>query len=763
MIRRTVGISVAPGTASFIPWLRTQDAASGSDTTIPLPIHPPTASGSVARAVGQDGHILGAFIDAGVLGFYHYDPSTTTYIDLVDLSATDMDLSGRRIVGLATDNAPVFYEAILWDSAQGYRKLGTLPGGFTSIANGISASGRIVVGASESNRLALPFREAMRWHADTGMHPLEPFPANESRESAALATSDANLVVGWYRVGTRLKRAFLWTPREGRRDLQTYLVSELGLGPQLSGWVLEEATRVSADGKIIAGAGIDPTGAIAAWVVDLTDTDRAEARLRPEVSAAGESNWSLHLRCGDIPIAELYVGIIPSASFLYDDPFDFGDCMDTTVNPPFERHCTGASGIGQTVSESSFITLPLDSPIDSTRAATPYLHLIGDGGPANDTLCRPGDAEVLLGSLQFPEPTPELILNAIEAQVGLDDLGARIPDRHLRLIREREPGGVEVSVRPELGNIDGRRWMVSAEAPDAYTSFSFGLIVPPNASGVTFGSCFLSLGIDGRRECEDPDDLGTGIDYTAVRTVGPSANLVSFGLRPDAIYVYIGGQLPTQPLPSFNTPNHRTRLGVFEFDAINTGYAFVPTPTFEGVGLLDSYWSDFVDWTDNQGFGQNSNIPLSGTGYGTGYDPDWDGDGLEDADDRCPYVFSPLNLDDGTLEQLGSVPVSAEVLDNVGNECQCGDMQINHRVNLSDIDDLRDALLDSAFAATFTTAERDFCNSIGPVVPSVDSTTSLNYDCKINDVFTLLKARVGQRPLIPIPGEFPSCPDVFTP
>jgi hypothetical protein len=49
------------------------------------------------------------------------------------------------------------------------------------------------------------------------------------------------------------------------------------------------------------------------------------------------------------------------------------------------------------------------------------------------------------------------------------------------------------------------------------------------------------------------------------------------------------------------------------------------------------------------------------------------------------------------------------------------------------------------------------------VLGTLDAATGLTMDCKANDVFALLKGRIGETPMIPTPGEFPTCPDVGTP
>jgi hypothetical protein len=51
------------------------------------------------------------------------------------------------------------------------------------------------------------------------------------------------------------------------RSLATVLTTEYGL--DLTGWVLDDATSISADGRTIAGIGSNPNGQTEAWIAHL--------------------------------------------------------------------------------------------------------------------------------------------------------------------------------------------------------------------------------------------------------------------------------------------------------------------------------------------------------------------------------------------------------------------------------------------------------------------------------------------------------------
>jgi hypothetical protein len=55
------------------------------------------------------------------------------------------------------------------------------------------------------------------------------------------------------------------------RSLQDVLISDMGLGAELNGWVLEEATAISADGFTIVGVGRDPSGITLGWVATVPE------------------------------------------------------------------------------------------------------------------------------------------------------------------------------------------------------------------------------------------------------------------------------------------------------------------------------------------------------------------------------------------------------------------------------------------------------------------------------------------------------------
>jgi len=131
-----------------------------------------------------------------------------------------------------------YYErAFRWTVDGGMQDLGTLDGD-ESAAYGVSADGAVVVGWSDGR--------AFRWTVDGGMQDLGTLGGNWSE--AYGVSADGAVVVGWARNAAGQERAFRWTVDGGMQDLGT-----LGGG---GGWAL----GVSADGSVVVGGARNAAG-----------------------------------------------------------------------------------------------------------------------------------------------------------------------------------------------------------------------------------------------------------------------------------------------------------------------------------------------------------------------------------------------------------------------------------------------------------------------------------------------------------------------
>ena len=128
-----------------------------------------------------------------------------------------------------------------------------------STATALSADGRVVVGDSVFNGT----RQAFRWTKESGMVALGTLPGETYSEARAL--SGDGLVV----VGQSGSRPFIWDQRRGLRDLQKVLESDYGLSEGLGGWKLTAVNAMSADGLVLVGEGVNPSGKPEGWVLNL--------------------------------------------------------------------------------------------------------------------------------------------------------------------------------------------------------------------------------------------------------------------------------------------------------------------------------------------------------------------------------------------------------------------------------------------------------------------------------------------------------------
>jgi uncharacterized membrane protein len=176
----------------------------------------------------------------------------------VNSSAAAVSGDGTIIAGTAGSSGN---EAVRWIAGLGMQGLGFLPGYSNpqSSSAGISSDGTTVVGAAGSPG----FAQAFRWTADTGMQPLGFLPGYQYSFARAVS-GDGSVVVGTASNDSpRINEAFLWTSTEGIQSIRD-LLSEAGI--DMTGWTLQGATGISADGSIIVGGGINPAGKGEAWI-----------------------------------------------------------------------------------------------------------------------------------------------------------------------------------------------------------------------------------------------------------------------------------------------------------------------------------------------------------------------------------------------------------------------------------------------------------------------------------------------------------------
>jgi uncharacterized membrane protein len=113
-----------------------------------------------------------------------------------------------------------------------------------------------------------PGDEAFRW-SSFEMQALGDLPGGSSDSRALAASFDGNVIVGFGDGNSASQRAAIWIAGSGVRDLGDYLLGRGAVG--LTGWRLNEATGISADGLTIAGNGINPDGFQEAWIATIPE------------------------------------------------------------------------------------------------------------------------------------------------------------------------------------------------------------------------------------------------------------------------------------------------------------------------------------------------------------------------------------------------------------------------------------------------------------------------------------------------------------
>ena len=224
-----------------------------------------SSDGSAVVGFGNDGSISEAFRwtqAGGMVGLGFLVPGGGPTGSM----ANGVSADGSVVVG-RSDSPIGAGEAFRWTQAGGMVGLGSLSDEFpASEAIDVSFDGSVVVGTSASPVFGLPglhLPEAFRWTEAGGMVGLGLLPSAQSSRAHG-ASADGSVVVGSavHETGTG-SEAFIWDATNGMRELNQVLTD---LGLDLTGWNLDEATDISADGLTIVGTGTNPSGQSEAWI-----------------------------------------------------------------------------------------------------------------------------------------------------------------------------------------------------------------------------------------------------------------------------------------------------------------------------------------------------------------------------------------------------------------------------------------------------------------------------------------------------------------
>lgn len=155
--------------------------------------------------------------------------------------------------------------------------LGDLPGGDLSTSpDDISFDGSVIVGSAQSTFGT----EAFRWTSSTGLVGLGDLSGGDFFSRAHAVSADGSVVLG-SGTSTSGPEPFLWDQTNGMRELARVLE---GLGIDLGGWVLDQATGISADGRTLVGYGLNERGLREAWLAQIPETSTVSL-LAPSLAA----------------------------------------------------------------------------------------------------------------------------------------------------------------------------------------------------------------------------------------------------------------------------------------------------------------------------------------------------------------------------------------------------------------------------------------------------------------------------------------------
>lgn len=209
---------------------------------------------SEAYGVSRNGAVIVGWSSAatGVEAFRHSGGVMTGLGDLVGgtfySQAWAASSDGAVVVGRSRSANGT--EAFRWTSS-GMVGLGDLPGGtFNSLATAVNTTGSVIAG----NASSAGGSEAFRW-TSRGMTGLG-FPAGTTSSFIYGMNDSGSHIVGTATDGTN-NVAFVWTAAQGMRSLVDILTAD---GVDLTGWTLQLATAISADGTWVVGYGMNPSG-----------------------------------------------------------------------------------------------------------------------------------------------------------------------------------------------------------------------------------------------------------------------------------------------------------------------------------------------------------------------------------------------------------------------------------------------------------------------------------------------------------------------
>lgn len=248
------------------------------------------------------------------------------------------------------------------------------PVGAGVIPRGANGNGSVLVGQDATS-------EAFRWEAGV-LTPIGTLPSAAS--SAARDVSEDGSIVA----GVSGATPFLWDETNGMRDLEALLVA---LGVDLSGWNLDAAVGVSADGRTIAGTGTSANGT-EGWIARLENAGGALVDARRIEGDVDFPGCGLDPDPARISAAPASPSFSVERDFAVQGPGTITAGQDSTVTA---KSLSGSGFARQTASQSFCARSVFDVTFE-LEAPAPYSltgSLAGNGATA---LTLTGDMGVVL-------------------------------------------------------------------------------------------------------------------------------------------------------------------------------------------------------------------------------------------------------------------------------------------------------------------------------------------------------------------------------
>lgn len=173
-------------------------------------------------------------------------------------AATKVSADGSVVIGTTETRG------FRWTSATGMVEFAAAAGFTNPRLFGISGDGSVIVGNVQTANGS----EAFRWTAAGGYVGLGDLAGGTFGSAAIAISADGSVITGSGRIVSG-EAGFIWDAEHGMRDLRELLVNDFGLGDSLTGWKLTNPQALSADGTVVVGYGINPSGNLEGFLANL--------------------------------------------------------------------------------------------------------------------------------------------------------------------------------------------------------------------------------------------------------------------------------------------------------------------------------------------------------------------------------------------------------------------------------------------------------------------------------------------------------------